>query len=540
MSVLVLLLRQRLRRDWRQLLMWIGGTGALAAASVSGVSQSFRTPADQSNLLITVLANPIILVFRGLPSGPGDAAVALFLILPFLALMAGFMSSFLAVRHTRAEEESGRAELVAAAGAGRFAPFVATVAHGILANLALAAVIAATFIGLGFGAEGSILSAAATGVVGVSALGVGLLAAELMPSSRAANSFAVWLLMAMYLLAGIGNAAGVADVERLRIESALPAWLSPFGWAEQSRPFADNEWWPLLLPTALAVVVILAATIVRARRDAGSSLFAERTGRADAGNMLSGVFGLAWRLNRAAIVGWAFGGLVTGALATKLASVIRDTATDNPTLERILQAITAHTDLQSAAVVVFFTMLGVLASAAAVQVIAKARQEEAHGTTELLWTSPVSRVRWLGASLTVAGIAIVGTCAAALFGATLGLASQSNPSWAVLRDAAIVSAGEAVAAAVFATLTALVLVLLPRLTIGLGWGLVMAGMLVGLFGPLFGLDRAIVDLAPIASVATIDGDAIDWQNTGLFAGVVTVGVLLALALVRRREHQPSI
>ena len=45
-----------------------------------------------------------------------------FLIFPWLAMLAAFMSSFLAVRHTRMDEEQGRAELVAATPAGRIDP----------------------------------------------------------------------------------------------------------------------------------------------------------------------------------------------------------------------------------------------------------------------------------------------------------------------------------------------------------------------------------------------------------------------------------
>ena len=532
---IALLLRQRARRDWLQVLLWVVGTALLAYASWVGVDQSYGTEQDRINLLLTVLANPVILLFRGLPSGPGEAAFMLFLIFPFLAMLAGFMSSFLAVRHTRADEETGRSELLAASGAGRRAPLLATIVHGMLANLLLAVAVALTFIAAGFEPSGSWVSGLGAAGVGVSMLGVGLFAAQLMPTSRGANSLSVWVLLLTFLGAGLGNALGSVNVDELRIESGWLVWLSPFGWAEQSRPFADNALWPLVLTWGFGLLLAGVSLRIQVSRDLGASLLPERRGRATASRSLSGVFGLAWRLNRGAVVGWTIGGLLTGLLATTLTGVLQDAADQNPTVTAILQAMTAQADLTQAAIIVFFTMLGILAAAAAVQVITKARQEEAHGTTELLLTSPAGRLRWFGSYVCTAVLAILATVAGAVGGAALGIAGQPTPSWALMRDVVVVASGQLVAASVFAALTLLVFVLAPRLTIGLGWTLVMVGMTLGLFGPLFGMPRWLVDLAPISAVATVSGDSVELKSTLGFVVFVAVAVLASFALMRRRE-----
>ena len=71
MSRLATLLGQRLRRDWLQLTLWIAGTMALALAGLSGAASTYGTEQERTALLATVMANPVILLFRGLPSGPG-------------------------------------------------------------------------------------------------------------------------------------------------------------------------------------------------------------------------------------------------------------------------------------------------------------------------------------------------------------------------------------------------------------------------------------------------------------------------------------
>ena len=61
----------------------------------------------------------------------------------FGAIVAGLMSMFLVGRHTRAEEESGRDELVRAAAVSRHASLTAALADALLANVVLGALVAA-------------------------------------------------------------------------------------------------------------------------------------------------------------------------------------------------------------------------------------------------------------------------------------------------------------------------------------------------------------------------------------------------------------
>ncbi|PIJ42294.1 polyketide antibiotic transporter, partial [Leucobacter sp. OLES1] len=230
MPALMPLLRLRIRRDRVQLLLWIIATVLLAYSAQSGVSASYGSLAERKVLLQTVVANPVILLFRGLPSGPDDAAFMLFLILPWLAMMAAFMALFLAVRHTRGDEESGRAELIGATPAGRSAPLTATLIEGAGASVLLGVLVAAVTLALGLAPGGSLVAGAGTAAAGLVFLAVGLCAAQLMRTSRGANSLGVWVLLATFLASGIGNALGTPSADLQRIESSWLAWVSPFGW----------------------------------------------------------------------------------------------------------------------------------------------------------------------------------------------------------------------------------------------------------------------------------------------------------------------
>ena len=528
------LLSQRVRRDWVQVLLWAVGTGLLAYASYVGVAGSYGTEQDRTSLLAAALANPVILLFRGLPSGTDQGAFMVFLIFPWLAMLAAFMSTFLAVRHTRGDEESGRAELISATPAARTLPFVATSTHGVLANALLGALTAGAFLAVGLDVEGAVLAGTAVAAVGVTFLGVGLLAAQLMRTSRGANALAVWTLLITFVLSGMGNAIGTPSDDLTRMESSWLTWLSPFGWGENTRAFDENLWWPAALCLGVGVLLVVISAVLVSARDLGGSFIAERRARADASAALSTPTGLVWRLTRGAVIGWTVGGLLVGILSTSLASIVQEVGAANPAVEEILRQISGAGSVEQGTVTTFFTMLGVLAACASVQVVCRARQEEAHGTAEPLLAAPVGRVRWLADYLVVALLAIVLVIAAAIGGAAIGIASQDG-DMGLMRTVLVTGAGQVAAASVFLVVTALVFVVLPRLTIAVGWTLVVVAMMLGLFGPLFQFPDWLVHLSPIAVTPTMVGDEVDLRGLWWLLLATGVGAAASLALMRRRE-----
>ncbi|MHC9046673.1 ABC transporter permease [Microbacterium saperdae] len=539
MSRFGVLLQQRLRRDWLQLTLWILGTALMAFAGYAGVTQSYATLADRQNILAAALANPVILMFRGLPSGTSEGAFLAFEVLPWLALLAALMSTFLAVRHTRGDEEAGRSELVWATPAGRRLPTVATAVHGILANLVLAALTAVALIATGLPTAGSLLAGAAAGACGIAFLGIALLAAQLMRTSRGANSLTIWVLVATFLIRGIGNAAGTPSDDLSRMTSAWPAWLSPFGWAEQTRPYDADLVGPMLLALAFGLVLAAAAVGLQSLRDIDASFVAERRGRVSAPAALRSSPALVWRLTSGSIVGWAVGGAITGILATTLSGLVDQISGENPAVADILKKIGGATGgLDEVVVTVFFTLLGILAACCAVQTVVRARQEEARGTAEAVLATPVGRVRWLSDFVIVGVVAVLIVIAAAVAAAWVGVWSNGGDQ-TLYRIVAVAGLGQTVAAAIFAVLTALVFVLLPRATAAVAWSLVLLAALLGMFGPLFGLPEWTANLSPFAVTPVVDGSGVDARGLWWLVLTLAAGGTAALTLMRRRELAPG-
>lgn len=535
MSTFGVLLRQRIRRDWLQLTLWILGTAAMAFAGYAGVTQSYSTLEDRQNILAAALANPVILMFRGLPSGTSEGAFLAFEILPWLALLAALMSTFLAVRHTRGDEEAGRSELVWATPAGRRLPTIVTIVHGILANLVLAVLTALALLATGLPAAGSVLSGAAAGATGIAFLGIGLLAAQLMRTSRGANSLTVWVLVATFLIRGLGNAAGTPDDDLSGMTSAWFAWISPFAWAEQTRPYDADVVGPAFLGLGLGLVLATASVVLQSMRDIDASFVAERPGRISARSGLASPHALVWRLTSGAIVGWAVGGAVTGILATTLSGLVDQISGENPAVADILKKIGGATGgLDEVVITVFFTLLGILAACCAVQTVVRARQEEARGTAEAVLATPVGRVRWLADYVIVGTIAVLIVVAAAVLAGWAGIrATDADDS--LYRIVAVAGLGQAIAASVFTVLTALVFVLVPRATIGVAWTLVLVATMLGMFGPLFGLPEWTANISPFAVTPVVDGEGVDVRGLWWLVLAVGAGLAASLSLMRRRE-----
>ncbi|WP_285114670.1 hypothetical protein [Leifsonia sp. fls2-241-R2A-40a] len=537
-STLRTLLRQRLRRDRWQLLIWLLCIPILAAFSAASIDQTYGSAAGRAQLIRLAIADPTILVLRGLPQGTTLAAVTFFEIFTFLALLAGLMNTFLAVRHTRAEEESGRAELIGATPAGRLLPTTATVFYATLVNVVLAVVTALGFASAGLPLYGSFVAGAATGGAGLAFFGVGLLLAQVLSTSRAANGFASAVVVLAYVLRGIGDATGTPFGDGTHVRSGWPTWLSPIGWGEQFAPYTANDWRPLLLPVGLAVVLVLAVFALQAVRDSGAGLIPERPGRAAAAASLSGTFGLAWRLQWPTVLGWTIGGALGGLLAGALASVVNDSIANDPSLAGIRQSIArigagGSGPLLQLFISAIFSIVGVLAAASAVQAVIRLRQEEAAGTAELTMSTPVTRVRWLFSFVAIGVVSVVAVLLAAAIASGLSAVAAGEDASAIGTSFAAAVAQLPVALVYLGVLT-LLFVLVPGATIPIGWAALGLGVFVGIFGGLLRIPEGVRHLSPFADAPVVVG-TVDWTGGYWMLGITVAALLGAAALIRRRD-----
>lgn len=536
MRELRILWGQRLRRDRWQLIIWVLGMGALTLFAASAIQQTYGQESSRAEILQVAIATPAILMLRGLPRDASLGGFMFFLIYAFLALLAGLMSTFLAVRHSRADEETGTAELIAATPAGRLTPAVATVLHGISANVLAALAVFGGFSAAGLDRDGSLLAGAAVGAVGLAFLGVALLVAQLMGTSRGANGASAALVVLAYILRGIGDAGGTPSADGLPMSAGTASCFSPIGWGQQTFAFTGGRWWPLLLPLGLAVFSGGVAWVLVERRDSGASVFGTLPGRMAARRGLRSPTALALRLQAGSIVGWGMGGLTMGLLAGSLGRAIASADTANSNITVALRAIlqSQGVSLTQLMISAMFSIAGVLAAACGLQAVLRLRQEEAGGTAELLLAAPISRVHWLASYLLLGTASVVLVLSLTALGAWVSLAAAGDTS---VEGQAVweTAAAQLPAALIYLAVPALVFVIWPAATIAGGWALLGAGVVMGIFGGLVGLDKSIRDLSPFTHTPVPGGPTTDWSGAWWMLGIAVVTAAVAVVAMRHRE-----
>ncbi|MDH2442630.1 polyketide antibiotic transporter [Amnibacterium sp. CER49] len=530
------LLRFRLRRDRLRLGLWVAVLFLLSLLIVSEVRDTFGTLASRVATLRILLVTPAVLLFRGTPQGTSSGDFVAVLGLAFVALLVGLMSTFLVVRHTRAEEEDGQADAVAATAAGRRLPTLAVLLHVALADLLVTVAIAAGLLAGGLPVGGSVLLAAGCGMCGLVFAGVALLLAQVLPTARAANGASAAVVVAAYFVRGIGDAAGTPHPETFTLTPAWPSALSPIGWAQAIHPFADDDPAPLLLGLVASVVLAAAALALAERRDVGAGLVAARRAREHASAWLGGPFGLAVRLERLSLAGWIVGLVAFAALMGGLSvAVVHQLDQAGPGIATVINRLGgSNGTIQQAFANLGAQFGGVLAAAICVQAAQRLRQEEAAGRADAVLATATGRVRWLLSHLLLAALAAaVGLELAGLVAGWLSDGGEvDSGTWL------LAFLWQLPAALVFLGIVALVFAVVPQATVPAGWLVFAAAVYLGIFGPLSGVPDWARHLAPFADVPAPALPTTSYTGGAVLALAAVVLVVAAVVLFGRRDTRP--
>jgi len=211
-----------------------------------------------------------------------------------LAIFAAAWGMLAATRALRAEEDSGRTELLAAAPVSRRRLFAAAVSGCLVGVLVLWAALLVGLLAGGLPVGGSAYLALGTVAPGLVFLGVGAVACQLAPTRRVAIEISS---------AGLGAAFALRVIADTSSGLGWLRWATPLGWAEEMRPFTGSRPLLLLLPLAAGIGLLLAAGAIALRRDVGLGLLRARERAAPSFRLLSSPVQQALRGERASLVG---------------------------------------------------------------------------------------------------------------------------------------------------------------------------------------------------------------------------------------------
>jgi ABC-2 type transport system permease protein len=519
------LVRLALRRDRVLLPAWLAVFVVSAAGSAAATVGLYPDEAQRITAARGINANTSLVALYGRIYDPTSlGAVSMLKMIVLGSAMVAILAIVLVVRHTRAEEENGRLELLGATMVGRRAPLAAALLGVSAAMVALGAITAGALVLAGLDAQGSLVFGTAWAGNGIAFAAVAAVAAQLTTTGRAATGLSCAVLGGTYLLRAVGDSSSDTAARWL-------SWLSPLGWAQQLRPFAGNRWAVVLLTLAFAAGLAAVALRLAARRDLGAGLVTDRPGPAT--GTLGSPLGLAWRLQRATLLGWSVGFAVLGAVAGGLAESVTDVL-DSPQAREFFRRLGGHQGLVDAFLATELSFAAIIASAYGIGAVLRLRTEETSLHAEAVLGTAVSRSRWVAGHVVVALAGSAGLLLVA--GATEGLAhglAVYDPGGEVQR-LGLSALGQVPGAWVLVGLTLAGFGLAPRAG-ALGWVALVGCLLLGELGPLWHAPQWALDLSPYTHAPRLPGGAV--QVLPLAALTLAAGTLLAAGFAgfRRRD-----
>ena len=484
------LLRLYARRDRIVLPLWVLLLSVpLSSVYIGATAAVYPTAAERATLAASIMASPAQRALYGQVFDDSLGAVGIWKAGMFHTLIAVAVI-LTVIRHTRADEEAGRAELLDSTAIGRYAGLTAALLLAGGASVATGAIGTAGLLTQNVPAAGSLAFGAALACSGLVFTAVAAVTAQLSPNARFARGAAFAVLGAAFTLRAVGDAG---------TRAVFLGWLSPLGWSLQVRPYAGDRFAVLALHLALTAALLAVAYLLLSRRDVGAGLLAERPGPPRAAAALSGVVGLAWRLDRGALLVWTVGLSLYGLLIGSIVHGIGDEMGDSQVARDIVTRLGGSSAVEQAFIAVAFSMLGMIAAAFAVSLALRLHQEESNQRAEAVLAGSVSRRHWLTSHLVFAiggpavALLAAGLVTGLVYGAATGDIGATLPT--VLGTAAAQLPAVWLPAAVAVTLFGFA----PRWA-PVAWGLLVGFIAVFMMGSLADAPHWLLDLEPFSHV----------------------------------------
>ncbi len=525
------LTRLAFRRDRIMLPAWVYLITVLVASTAYTFKKLYPTAAARAQLVVTGGGNPALRFLYGRLNGSSIGALTAWRYGIWAAIFGALMTVFIVIRHTRGDEEAGRLELVGSAVVGRQAALTAGLLTAVTANVAIAVLLSVALPVSGLPVSGSVALALAIGASGLAFTGIAAVAAQLASGARGARGICFGVLGAAFLLRAIGDSAGPSGPSWL-------TWTSPLGWVELTRPFDGQQWWVLALPAAVLAAGVGAAYALAARRDYGAGLLPDRPGRPSASGLLRGPLGLAWRLQRGLLGGWAAGVVCVFAVSGAAAKGIGSLLGGSTQLRNEFTRLGGQAAITNAYLAALMLLAGLGAAGYATSAVLRLRTEETGGLAEPLLATAVGRIRWGLSQVAVAvfGAAVLLALAGLATGLGYGLRTGSDPSTgpqvARMLGAAM---AQLPASLVIAGVAVALVGLLPGACVAGAWTVFGAVVVIDLFGQVLQLSHWLLDVSPFTHVPRLPGGTVSATPLLWLCLAAVTFSALGLAALRRRD-----
>jgi ABC-2 type transport system permease protein len=526
-----------LRRERVVSSLWLVILVFFSVALVPGIEQVIGQGGGMDELLQT-LTTPSMIAMMGPLYNESSAGLFAFMMLLWTQLAVGIMNIFLIVRHTRADEERGRTEVIRSLPVGRLATLNAAMLTAVIVNVLLAVI---TGLGMfaagggqteaGFTLGGCLLYGALLGVFGLFCAAMTAVFCQLCVSSRGALAFPGVIMVALYMIRAIGdmpNEDGVMEYEAL-------SNLSPMGLLQRSQVFVNDYWWPVLAVLLITAVITALAFVLNRARDMEQGFIPAKPGRKTAKKSLLSPHGLAWRLTRNTMIWWSIGMFSIAAMYGVIMGDIGDFIESNEFYGQLMIDVPEHMgNMQAQSFVATINiMLSICIAIPVLAMVFKLRREESDGRLEHILSRSVSRTRNLagytaigfGTSLIIPLVTAFGFYASSVsvmeepiaFSFFLENSMVYLPALWVMLGFAVVLVG-----------------LFPKATV-FSWGYIGYTFFVMFFGGIVNLPEWLQKTTPFGYIPMLIIEDVNWLSMSVLTMIAATLIAVGLIGYRRRD-----
>lgn len=514
-----------LRLDRIRAPLWIIGLMFFTLIVPPAFENLYETQQERDAITET-MANPAITAMLG--TGDFDnyttGAMTAHNMLVMTAVIVGLMAILLVTRHTRADEEDGRIEMIRSLPSGRLSYLNATLVVTSGTFIVLALLISIGLYGLGIESMelgGSFLYGAVLGGTGLVFAGVTAVFAQLTESSRVTIGWSVAILIFFYLFRAITD-----------ISNEALSWLSPLGWVIKAEVYSSNNWTPIFLMLVVSLVLFILANYLNSVRDLEQGFIASKPGRRYATRLLQSPIGLAFRLQRTGFISWAIGLYVLGASYGSIFGDLESFFEGNETYQQMLQQAEGASIVEQF-IPTLMIVISLLATVPPVMAMNKLRSEEKKGRLEHLLGRAVSRTKLIGSYVILAvvnGFVMIALSALGLWSAAASVMEEGLELGMIFSAAFVFFPAMLVMISIAAFLNGF----LPRLT-HMVWFYFLYSFFVLYLGNLMQFPDWVGQLSPFGHVPQVPIEEATFMPLFLLS-IIAVGlILISFVGFRKRD-----
>ncbi|MEK5067341.1 ABC transporter permease [Sporosarcina sp. FSL K6-1508] len=521
-----LLARLLVRRDRIRIPVWLLSLAILTFAVAISFKGLYATQQDRQAIAET-MKNPAMTAMVGKGYGLENyttGAMMAHQMLLFTAVAFAIMSILLITRHTRADEEDGRIEMIRSLPTGRLSTLHAAIVVVCGINVLLALVIGLGLSVLniaGMDMEGSLLYGAALGATGIFFVALTAVFAQLSESSRGTIGLSFAALGLAYLIRAIGD-----------VGNETLSWFSPLGWVLNAQVYVNNYWWPIILTVGSAFILVILALYLNAIRDLESGFLPSKPGKQHASVFLQSPLGLTLRLQRTALIAWAIGVYVLGASYGSVLGDLESFFEDIDVMEDLLAPVEGFS-LTEQSIPMLMSIMAMISTIPVMMAMLRLVGEERNNRTEHLLSRAVSRSRLMGSSFIVSivvSFVMLSLTAIGLWSAGI-VVIEGGISFGMLYGAAMVYLP---AMWIMVGVAVLLIGIAPKAT-SLIWVYLLYSFVVVYLGGLLRFPEWMGNLSPYGYVPQLPVEDMDFMPLTILAVIAVVLVVAGFIGYLKRD-----